>query len=197
MRTVILIFLIKNNGPCLRQGPLFFLFMAAVLMMIGSAASLSADDFSFNTFYSDDVGDVTTFLVEELVELEPIRPEEVAGVENPYAAIARTNTRSIHFNTHLTRYISVLWRVETNSLRSANEIQYEVVDRDGIPGRLSHVDDPTSYMTATIEPVERRTPSSTQKRVLIEGSVFLNLDITHVKYAGAHEGTIIITMNQL
>lgn len=77
------------------------------------------------------------------------------------------------------------------------DVQYDLVSAAGNADELSSVDDPTSFMAVTLDPIAPQIVDSDQNQRLVHGSLNLTLDLDAVRATGPHTGTLTVTVNNL
>ena len=77
------------------------------------------------------------------------------------------------------------------------DVQYDFVGSNGNTDELGSVDDPTSFIGLTLDPIPPQIVDSDKGLRLVHGGLNLTLDLDNVRAAGQHTGTLTVTVNNL
>jgi hypothetical protein len=101
--------------------------------------------------------------------------------------------------TSISRRVPTVWRMRLADAQDLGrvDVQYEVTDTKGRPGRLASAGATGSEVRVELRPIPPLVVSDDADGIVIEGGLVLHVDLESVRSAGRYEGTLTVTLNQL
>lgn len=131
------------------------------------------------------------------VELRPLQPQEL--VRGPASRSLGTPAASlVPVPLRIERELPMVWEMwlPKDWRPERLEVDYEVVSADGQHDRLAHRGRADSTIGLHLVALPPEVVSEIDDRILVRGSLLVEIDVESLRFAGTYEGTLNVTVRE-